>query len=115
MSIEKKIKEINNMFEVFDNSMDKYVQIIEFGKKNTGLSKEDKNNNNKINGCASQAWVKTEKLGTKYLIKTDSDTFIVKGLLNILEYIVSNSFKEEILQLEIKDFFRLSGLSTAAP
>ena len=31
--INDKIIEIKNMFEVFDNPIDKYTQIIEMGKK----------------------------------------------------------------------------------
>ena len=61
MSINNRILNIRDMFEVFDDPMDKYTQIIEFGKKNNGLKEEEKNETNRIYGCASLAWVKTEK------------------------------------------------------
>ena len=35
MALDIKKKEIRDMFEIFDDPMDKYVQIIELGKKNT--------------------------------------------------------------------------------
>ena len=113
MSINLRIKEIEDMFLVFDDPMDKYTQIIEFGKKNNGLKEEEKNETNRIYGCTSLAWVKTEKNGTLYSIKTDSDTFIVKGLLNILEFIISESEKDEIIKLKIEDILLKIGLENS--
>ena len=113
MSINLKINEINEMFSVFDNPMDKYTQIIELGKKNEGLTEADKNNTNRIYGCASQAWVKIITNNNKFSIKTDSDTLIVKGLLNILSFILKDSTKEEIFNVEIKNILSNIGLENS--
>ena len=113
MSINSKIKKMNDMFSVFDNKMDKYTQIIELGKKNNGLSTKDKNDGNRIYGCTSMAWVKVYKNNNFFSIKTDSDTFIVKGLLNILEYIINDSTKEEIYNLNIKSILQNIGLDNS--
>ena len=110
MSINNRILKIRDMFEVFDDPMDKYTQIIEFGKKNTGLKDNDKTDNNRIFGCASLAWVSTRKSKNLYSIKTDSDTFIVKGLLNILEYVINDSSKEDISKLNVEDILKNIGL-----
>ena len=110
MSINNRILKIRDMFEVFDDPMDKYTQIIEFGKKNTGLKDNDKTDNNRIFGCASLAWISTRKSKNLYSIKTDSDTFIVKGLLNILEYVINDSSKEDIRKLNVEDILKNIGL-----
>ena len=110
MSIQSKIKEIKDMFMIFDDSMDKYTQIIELGKKNKGLNEIDKTDKNRIYGCASLAWVKTIKNGKLYSIQIDSDTFIVRGLLNILQYVIRESSKEEIFQLNIQNILENLGL-----
>ena len=110
MSIKNRIQKISDMFEVFDNSMDKYTQIIEFGKKNKGLNNNDKNDKNRIFGCASLAWVKTYRNNNNYSIKTDSDTFIVKGLLNILQYIINDSTKSEINNLNVEEILKNIGM-----
>ena len=102
MTFNEKIVEIKNMFEVFDNPMDKYTQIIEIGKKNKGLNDTYKNNENRIFGCTSLAWIKTFKKNNLYYIDIDSDTFIVKGLLSILQQIINGSTKEEVLKIEIQ-------------
>ena len=113
MSIDSKIKKMNEMFSIFDNDMDKYTQIIELGKKNKGLPIKDKNNQNRIYGCTSMAWVKVYKNNDIYSIKTDSDTFIVKGLLNILEYIINDSSKNEIFNLNIQNILQNIGLDNS--
>ena len=110
MSINQKILEIKEMFLIFDDPMDKYIQIIELGKKNIGLEEQDKNNNNRIYGCTSLAWVKTIKKNNLYSIQIDSDTFIVKGLLNIIQYIINESTKEDILKITVEDILKNIGL-----
>ena len=111
MKLSDKKKDIKEMFEVFDDPMDKYIQIIELGKKNTGISNEDKNDNNRILGCASLAWIKTIDNGNNtYNILVDSDTFIVKGLLSILQFIVNGASKEEISELNINSILLEIGL-----
>ena len=110
MSIKSRIKEIEEIFSIFDDSMDKYSQIIDFGKKNTGLDLDRKKEENRIYGCTSLAWVVTKKEGNLYFIKTDSDTVIVKGLLSILEFIINKSEKNEIIKLKIDIILKNIGL-----
>ena len=105
MGINHKKKEIREMFDVFDDPMDKYSQIIELGKKNKGIKEEDKNDVNRIFGCASMAWVKVIKNQDKYNLSIDSDTFIVKGLLSILKYIIDGASAKEINGLELDSIF----------
>ena len=108
-----KIKEIREMFLVFDDPMDKYIQIIELGKKNTGIPYQEKNESNKIFGCASLAWVIVEKKNSTYNISIDSDTFIVKGLLSILKYIIDGSTIKQIDTLDIKSLLYEIGLDNS--
>ena len=110
MPTNEKIIKMKELFSIFDNPMDKYTQIIELGKKNTGLNENDKTNQNRIYGCASLAWVKTSKNKTLYSIQTDSDTFIVRGLLNILQDIIEGSTKKDIFQLNIQNILENMGL-----
>ena len=110
MLIESKINEIKDMFELFDDPMDKYIQIIELGKKNIPLEDKDKNDINRIYGCTSLAWVKVIKKKNVYNIVVDSDTFIVKGLLSIIKYIVDVSKAKDIDQLDITSVLDNIGL-----
>ena len=113
MPINNKISDIKEMFLILENPMDKYTQLIELGKKNKGLNDKEKNDNNRIFGCTSMAWVKTIKNNNLYSIQIDSDTFIVKGLLNILQYVIGESKKEDILKIETENILENIGLENS--
>jgi len=110
ISLNTKIIEMRDMFMLFDNPMDKYTQIIALGKQNPGIPDSKKNETNRIWGCASMAWVITEKKNHRFKVLTDSDTFIVKGLLNIIKFIVDGQTKNEILKLSLEDILDNIGL-----
>ena len=90
--------------EFFDNWEDKYKYIIDLGKTSPSLSEEDKNEKNKVDGCASQVWflVKEEEENKNKLLyfKGDSDALIVKGLANILFSIFSGKTPKEIIEID---------------
>ena len=110
MLINSKINEIKDMFELFDDPMDKYTQIIELGKKNIPLQNKYKNEENRIYGCTSLAWVRVTKENNTYTICIDSDTFIVKGRLSIIKYIVDGSEAKQIEALNIQSILSDIGL-----
>ena len=110
MSISKRMDEIKNIFSIFDDPLDKYTEIIEFGKKNDSFDITYKSDLYKIPGCASLAWVYVKKNKSKYKIYTNSEAFIVKGLLSILEYIINDSTKNEIFNLSITEILSEIGL-----
>ena len=99
-----KIEDLITDFEFFDNWEDKYKYIIELGKNFPSLNENEKNNDNKVDGCASQVWLitKKEKLNDKIILKFkgDSDALIVKGLVVILFSIFSEKSPDEIIKID---------------
>ena len=99
-----KIEDLITDFEFFDNWEDKYKYIIELGKNCPSLNENEKNNNNKVDGCAGQVWLitKKEKLNDKIILKFkgDSDALIVKGLVVILFSIFSEKSPDEIIKID---------------
>ena len=99
-----KIEDLIIDFEFFDNWEDKYKYIIELGKNFPSLNEEEKNNDNKVDGCASQVWliIKKEKIGDKIILKFrgDSDALLVKGLVVILFSIFSEKSPDEIIKID---------------
>tara|TARA_B110000467_G_scaffold126589_1_gene119421 strand:+ start:1569 stop:2018 length:450 start_codon:yes stop_codon:yes gene_type:complete len=111
-TIENQLAEFRELFSFFDDPMDKFTQIIDMGKNSKGLDWIDKNDNTKIVGCTSQAWIKcTENGDGLFLVRTDSDAFIVRGLLNILEKLLNGRTAEEVLSVEAKDILENIGLN----
>ena len=111
-SIDDQLAEFKELFSFFDDPMDKFAQIIDVGKSSKGLDEIDRNENTKITGCTSQAWVKcTQNNDNTFLVRTDSDAFIVRGLLNILEKLLDGRTAEEVLSVEAKDILGNIGLN----
>ena len=99
-----KIEDLIIDFDFFDSWEDKYKYIIELGKNFPSLNEEEKNNDNKVDGCASQVWliIKKEKIGDKIILKFrgDSDALLVKGLVVILFSIFSEKSPDEIIKID---------------
>ena len=111
-TIDNQLAEFKELFSFFDDPMDKFAQIIDMGKSSIGLDEIDRNESTKITGCTSQAWVKcTENGDGTFLVQTDSDAFIVRGLLNILEKLLNGRTFEEVLSVEAKDILENIGLN----
>ena len=84
-SIEQELDNLYDLFSIFDDRKDQFIQIMDMAKESNSLSDEYKTDSNKISGCTSQAWIISKRNEDKtYNFYTDSDSLIVKGLLSIL-------------------------------
>ncbi len=114
MTVTEKLNDLRDVFDLFDDPKDKYIQLMDMGKKSRGLLPEERNDINKIYGCTSQAWVITEQSGNKiYYLRTDSDAQIVKGLLIILANICEGETLETIDSIDGNDILNTVGLNGA--
>lgn len=76
-------------FEYLDDWEDRYRYIIEIGKALPDMPEEDRTEDNKVKGCASQVWLvaSTEPSddGDPVMIfRGDSDAHIVRGLVGVV-------------------------------
>ena len=111
MSIQEQLKELGEVFMLFDDPKDKFVQLMDMAKESEKLNENEKIDVNKINGCTSRAWVVADPNDNDtYSFRTDSDALIVKGLLTILEKIFTNQNVEDILKMGSQDILRSIGL-----
>ena len=111
MSVQKSLSDLNDLFIIFDDPKDKFVQLMDMAKESEKLTEIEKTDSNKIYGCTSQEWVVAEDNGNEtYRIKTDSDALIVKGLLTLLEKIFSGQPVNEILSINSMDILKSVGL-----
>ena len=111
MGVQESLQDLNDLFIIFEDPKDKFVQLMDMAKESEKLTEIEKTDINKINGCTSQAWVVAEDNGNEtYRIKTDSDALIVKGLLTILEKIFSGEPVDEILSINSIDILKSVGL-----
>ena len=92
MTVQKALQDLNDLFSVFDNPKDKFIQLMDMAKESEGLPDSEKTEHNMIYGCTSQAWVVGDcDDNSTFIFRTESDAMIVKGLLVLLEKIFSGS------------------------
>lgn len=73
------MKEFQDMFEdlfIFEDAMDKYEFIMDYGNCASSIQKYDYTQNDLVQGCTSNLWIKL--VDDKFICQADSA--IVKGL-----------------------------------
>ena len=111
MKIQEQLNELGEIFMLFEDPKDKFVQLMDMAKESEKLNDNEKIDVNKISGCTSRAWVVADSNDNDtYSFRTDSDALIVKGLLTILEKIFTNQDVDDILEMTSQDILRSIGL-----
>ena len=109
------INEIIENFALLDEWDDRYRYVIELGRGLTPIDERDRNDRNKVQGCASQVWLATTTRpngqgGPVLTFVGDSDAHIVRGLIAILFAVYSGKHAREILSTDAVELFNRIGL-----
>jgi cysteine desulfuration protein SufE len=102
-------------FEFLGDWEDRCEYLMDLGFELPDMPDEAKTEANRVQGCQSNVWMtirlKPENGRQVVEITADSDAKIVKGLIAVLLMIYSGKTPEDILALDIRDFFDQLGLS----
>jgi len=101
MSIEKKVADIKEDLEFFEDELQKYEYIIDLGKKLELLDEKYQIPSNLVHGCTSQVWLICEQVDNRLIFKGTSDAIIVKGLVYMILQIFSDSTIEELKDVDM--------------
>jgi cysteine desulfuration protein SufE len=109
------IDEIIENFALLDEWDDRYRYVIELGRGLAPIKERDRNDRNKVQGCASQVWLATTTRpngqgGPVLTFVGDSDAHIVRGLIAILFAVYSGRHAREILSTDAVELFNRIGL-----
>src|ERR1700712_4859327 len=84
-AIDTELAELATEFEVLGDWEERYRYVIDLGKDLSPLTDAERNDANKVRGCASQVWLVTEPQADGTLkFRGDSDAHIVSGLIAIV-------------------------------
>ena len=89
--------EISQEFEIFDSWMDRYEYIIDLGRQLSSFPDAWKIEENKVQGCQSQVWFKTELKNNLFVCQAISDSAIVSGLIALLLRIYNQKDPSDIV------------------
>ena len=104
---------IKSDFAFLDDWEDRYRYIIELGREMPPLDDTQKSAANKVDGCASQVWLVTEKQNkspTVFDFHGDSDAHIVRGLVAIVVSAFTGKTAAEIIALDADELLKSLGL-----
>lgn len=101
MTINDKQDALIEEFSEFEEWMDKYENIIDYGKDLKGLEDSEKNEENLVRGCQSNVWLTAKEEDGKLIFNADSDAIITKGIIGLLLTIYSGHTPQEIATTEL--------------
>ena len=93
--------EIIEEFESFDEWIDRYPLLIEYGKGLKPMPETDKTEQNRIDGCQSNVWFTCRMENGKLIFTGDSDALLVKGIVALLIQVLSGHTPQEILKADL--------------
>ncbi len=67
-----------------------YAEIMDWGKRLPAFDPQDRTEANRVTGCQSLMYLKSEESGGYLRFRADSDALISKGLASILIYLYSD-------------------------
>lgn len=114
MTIDQRAADIADEFDFLDDWEDRYAHIIDLGKANPPLAPEERTEETKVRGCASQVWMVLSPLPDERLeIRAESDAMIVSGLISILIRLFSGASRQEISDFDADGFLAEIGVKGA--
>lgn len=102
--------ELVDNFSFLDSWEDRYGYLIELGKALPAMDDADKIPENKVEGCMSQVWLTMRRDGDRLFFRGESDAFIVRGLIAVLQIILSGKTTAEIVAEDVEADFNRLGL-----
>ena len=92
-------QELVGEFDLFDDWMGRYEYLIDLGKQLDEFPEDWKNEDNRIHGCQSQVWIRSEINDDDRLhFYGTSDAAIVRGLIAVLFRVYNDRRPEQILE-----------------
>ena len=112
----KTIENLIQEFNYFDTWQDRYIFIIDLGRKVPFLSKHFKLVDNIVYGCVNKVWIHYHTTQGKFYFHADSNGCIIKGLLYIVLLISNGKTQREIRNINYQEIFnRLYLLKNLTP
>ena len=95
-------EEIAETFAFLDDWEDRYRHVIELGRAMPALAEEFKVPVLKVEGCASQVWLRPVIAGGRFDFQGDSDAMIVRGLIAVLHALYDGLPLEQVASVDAK-------------
>lgn len=113
MSIETKAADIREEFSWLEDWEARYAHLIDLGKANPPLAPDERSEETRVRGCASQVWMVTDVADGRLDVRAESDAIIVSGLIALLTRLYSGEPVGDILKFDVKSLLDEIGVTGA--
>ena len=93
-------EELADTFDFLDDWEDRYRHVIELGRAMPPLDDTFKVPALKVQGCASQVWLRPQMNDGRFDFQGDSDAMIVRGLIAILHRLYAGLTLPQVLAVD---------------
>ena len=108
-TINSKLEDYIRMLDLMPETTDKYLWLMDLGKKSPIVPEKFKLKEFEVPGCQSQTWVVPHfTYDDKIYFTADSAAYISKGMVCLLADIFSNSTRKEIAAFKEKELKSLN-------
>ena len=101
MTINEIQDEIIEEFGLFDDWLDRYQLIVDYGKTLPAFPEELRTKQNLIDGCQSEVWFVASLQDGKVFYQADSEAILVKGIANLLLRVLNNQTPKDIVAADL--------------
>jgi cysteine desulfuration protein SufE len=113
-AIDQELDVLADEFELLGDWEERYRYVIDLGRELSPLTDAERNEANKVRGCASQVWLVTEpQPDGSVRFRGDSDAHIVRGLIAVLLRLFSGKAPKAIAAYDAKAALDRLGLAGA--
>ncbi len=91
-------------FAVLENWEERYDYLIELGQNLPPMDPGLKTDDNKVHGCQSSVWFAIACKDEKISFQADSDSLIIKGIVAILEKLLSGQAAKDVENADLTIF-----------
>ena len=113
--ISNKLKKYIDILDEISDNQDKFLWIMDFGKKSKEMDKDLKMKAFEVPGCQSQTWLVPHFIDDKIYFSADSAALISKGMVCIIADVYSGSSAQDINNFDQKEFEKMNLSSLLTP
>jgi cysteine desulfuration protein SufE len=110
-SLETRLQDMADDFSLIEDWEDRYRHLIDLGRALPELSDDERNDDNRVLGCASKVWIVFDDLLPTVQFRGDSDSVLVKGLIALVHHLLNDLPPQSLIGFELKDLLRLLDLN----
>jgi cysteine desulfuration protein SufE len=115
-SADQAIQQLADEFALLPDWEERISYVIELGRALEPLADDERNEANRVRGCASQVWLVSERhpdTPQMLYFRGESDAHLVRGEIAMLMRVFSGRTPKEILAVDARAMFDRLGLKEA--